>query len=326
MGAPPIELTDAQRTELFRWMKLTRTLDDRVMALWKQGRGIGGTFSGKGHEAIAVGAGYALEPADVVAPMHRDLGCYLVRGLTARRIMANQLGRLGGVTDGRDANLHGLGDLDLGIIGFVSHLPQSMSTAVGAAMAFSYRGEDRVALTFVGDGSSSTGLFHEALNLAAVQRAPFVVVVENNQYAYSTPLHQQMAIEDIAERGDAHGVQSTIVDGNDVEAVYAATRRAVTRARAGGGPALIEAKTMRMLGHAIHDGAEYVPADLLEEWAQRDPVDAYERRLRAVGMLDDEAVAAIEAECAALVDDAVTFAEESAFPDPSTVAEGVYAP
>ena len=326
VGAPPIELTDAQRIELFTWMKLTRTLDDRVMALWKQGRGLGGTFSGKGHEAIAVGAGYALDSGDVVAPMHRDLGCYLVRGLTPRRIMANQLGRVTGVTGGRDANLHGLGDLDLGIIGFVSHLPQSMSTAVGAAMAFRYRDEDRVALTFVGDGSSSTGLFHEALNLAAVQRAPFVVVVENNQYAYSTPLHQQMAIEDIAERGDAHGVQSTIVDGNDVEAVYEATRRAVTRARAGAGPALIEAKTMRMLGHAIHDGAEYVPADLLEEWAKRDPVAAYERRLRDAGVLDDETVAAIAADCTARVDDAVAYAEESDFPDPSTVADGVYAP
>ncbi len=258
--------------------------------------------------------------------MHRDLGCYLVRGLTPRRIVANQLGRVTGVTGGRDANLHGLGDLELGIIGFVSHLPQSMSTAVGAAMAFTYRGEARVAMTFVGDGSSSTGLFHEALNLAAVQRAPFVVMVENNQYAYSTPLSQQMLVEDIAERGDAHGVPATIVDGNDVEAVFTAARRAVERARAGDGPSLIECKTMRMLGHAIHDGAEYVPRDLLEAWERRDPIALHEQALRRAGVLDDDTVARIESDCAARVDDAIAFAESSDFPDPDTVGEGVYAP
>ena len=323
---PAAVLSDKDLLEVYEWMKLTRVLDERILTLWKQGRGVGGTFSGRGHEAIAVGAGYALDPDDVVAPMHRDLGCYLLRGMTARRILANQLGRATGVSGGRDANLHGMGDLSLGIIGFISHLPQSIGPAVGAAMAFSYRDEPRVAMTFVGDGSSSAGVFHEALNLAAVRRAPFVVIVENNQYAYSTPLYQQMAVADIAERGEGHGVPSTIVDGNDVEAVYSATKTAVDRARNGGGPSLIECKTMRMLGHAIHDGAEYVPRELLEEWEARDPVTALEKVLTDRRIADPPDLAEIENRCRVVVDDAVEFAETSDWPDPGSVEDGVFAP
>lgn len=321
-GAP--SLSPAERLEIYRWLRLTRTLDNQVMTLWKQGRGMGGTFSGKGHEAIAVGATFGLRDDDVVAPMHRDLGSYLVRGLTPRRIMANQLGRATGVTRGRDANLHGLGDLSLGLIGFISHLPQSMGVAVGAAMAFTHRGEDRVALTFVGDGSSNTGLFHESLNLAAVSRAPFICIVENNQYAYSTPVAQQMLIDDIADRGPAHGVPSTVIDGNDVEAVHDEVRRAVKRARSGDGPTLIEAKTMRMLGHAIHDGAEYVPERLLAEWAERDPIVRYREKLRTDGVAEADLVA-IDTDCKAIVADAVEFAEESPLPDPADVTDGVFA-
>ncbi len=307
-------------------MRLTRTLDDQIISLWKQGRGLGGTFSQRGHEAISVGAGFALDPDDVVAPMHRDMGCYLVRGMTPARLLASQLGRATGVNGGRDANLHGCGDLNLNIIGFVSHLPQSMPVALGSAMAFQYREEPRVAMTFVGDGSSNTGLFHETLNLAAVHNAPLVVIVENNQYAYSTPLHQQMAIEDISARGAAQGVPSQIIDGNDVEAVYEAARGAVERARSGGGPSLIEAKTMRMHGHAIHDGAEYVPDELLATWRKLDPLERFEKTLRRSGVCDDRALEAVTARCRAEVAAGVRFAEESDWPDPRTVAQGVYAP
>ena len=319
-------LTDESRLEMHHWMRLTRTLDDRLVTLWKQGRGLGATFNQRGHEAISVGAGTALQPEDVVAPMHRDLGCYLLRGLSPRRVMANQLGRVTGVTRGRDANLHGCGDLSLNIIGFISHLPQSMPVALGAAMSFIYRREPRVAMTFAGDGSSCAGVFHETLNLAAVHRAPFVVIVENNQYAYSTPLDQQMAIEHIAERGAAHGVRSRTVDGNDVEAVHEATSEAIDRARKGGGPTLIEAKTMRMLGHAIHDGAEYVPKELLEEWAARDPIARFEARLLARRVIDRAYLEEEAERCKAIVSDAVRFAESSDWPDPATVNSGVYAP
>jgi len=319
------ELTRHERVELYRWMRLTREFDDRMVAMWKQGRGVGGPFSGKGHEAIGVGAAMALRPTDVVAPMHRDLGCYLVRGLTPERIFRNLLGRHGGVTDGRDANLHGLGDLDLGIIGFISHLPTSMPVALGAAMSFQYRSEPRAALTFTGDGASSTGAWHETLNMAAVYKAPLVVVVENNQYAYSTPLDQQMAIDDIADRAAGYGIPGVVVDGNDVELVHGVVHVALERARRGDGPTLIEAKTMRMLGHAIHDGAEYVPVELLEAWEKRDPIARYSRRLTEEGVTTEE-LDEIDAIVAAQIDNAIATAEAAPWPDPDEVADGVYAP
>jgi pyruvate dehydrogenase E1 component alpha subunit len=320
------ELTAEQKLEIYYWMRLTRTFDDAMVAYWKQGRGVGGVFSQRGHEAISVGSGYALAPEDVVAPMHRDLGCHLLRGLTPRRIFASLLGRTTGVSGGRDVNLHGVGDLSLNLIGFISHLPHSLPVTVGVAMSFVYRSERRVALTYVGDGSSSEGLFHESLNLASIHQAPFVLIVENNQYAYSTPLHQQMRVPDIATRAVSYDIPAVIIDGNDVEEVYAATKQAVERAREGGGPSLIECKTMRMLGHAIHDGAEYVPRDLLEEWEARNPVELFERKLLAQGIADEVEIDEIKQRCHAEVADAIEFAEQSPLPDPATVAEGVYAP
>jgi len=318
-------LSPTQRLELYYWMRLTRTFDERVLAYWKQGRGVGGMFSQRGHEAVSVGAAFALGLDDMVAPMHRDLGCNLVRGITARRIYASVLGRATGVSAGRDANLHGMGDLDYGIVGFISHLPQSMPVALGMAMSFRYREEPRVALTFTGDGASSAGLFHEVLNMASVYEAPLVVIVENNQYAYSTPLEQQMKTFDIAKRADSYDMPGAIVDGNDVEAMYDVTNEAIERARTGGGPTLIEAKTMRMLGHAIHDGAEYVPAALLAEWEARDPVKLFETKLVSENVTDQVELDEIGQRCEAEIEDAIAFAEASPWPDPETVLEGVYA-
>lgn len=318
-------LAGKQKLELYYWMRLTRTLDERMVALWKQSRGVGGTFSQRGHEAISVGAGYALGPHDVVAPMHRDLGTFLLRGITPRRVFASLLGRATGVSGGRDVNIHGMGDLSLGIFGFISHLPHSLPVGLGAAMSFRYRGEPRVAISFTGDGASSAGLFHETLNLAAVYNAPWVCIVENNQYAYSTPVADQMKVIDIARRADAYGIPGAIVDGNDVEAVYAVVKEALERARGGGGPSLIEVKTMRMLGHAIHDGAEYVPAGLLAEWEARDPIVRFETRLLAERVTDEAELNEIGQRCAVEVEDAIAYAEASPWPDPDTVAQGVYA-
>ena len=318
-------LTAEQKLELYYWMALTRIFDENMVALWKQGRGLGGTFSQRGHEAISVGAGYALSPVDVVAPMHRDLGTYLLRGMTPQRIFGNLLGRANGVSGGRDANLHGMGDLDLSVIGFISHLAHSLPVSLGVAMSFVYRSESRVALTFTGDGSSSAGLFHETLNMAAVWNAPLVVIVENNQYAYSTPLDQQMKSPDIAPRAAAYAMEGVFVDGNDVEAVYAVTHAAVEKARRGAGPTLIEAKTMRMLGHAIHDGADYVPADLLAAWEERDPLALYRQKLLASGVADAVELDEITQRATVEVVAAIEFAEASPLPDPSSVAYGVYA-
>ncbi|MBX3001901.1 MAG: thiamine pyrophosphate-dependent dehydrogenase E1 component subunit alpha [Caldilineaceae bacterium] len=320
------DLTRDQLLELYYWMALTRTFDERMLAYWKQGRGVGGTYSQRGHEAISVGAGYALGPDDIVAPMHRDLGTYLLRGLTPRRIFASLLGKETSVNRGRDSNLHGLGDLDLGIVGFISHLPLSLPVTVGVAMSFKLRKEARVALTFTGDGSSSAGVWYESLNLAALYNAPVVVVVENNQYAYSTPVAAQTRAEHIADRAIGFGMLGVIVDGNDVETVYAVVKEAVDRARAGGGPTLIEAKTMRMRGHAIHDGAEYVPADLLAAWEARDPVAQFQDRLLHDGVADETELDEIRQRTQIEVEDAIQYAEQSPLPDPNTITDGIYAP
>lgn len=312
------------RLEAYRWMVLTRAFDDHMLAAWRSGRGVGGTFSGRGHEAISVGAGLALGPGDVVAPMHRDLGTYLVRGLTPERIFGNLLGRATGVTGGRDANLHGMGDLGLGIIGFVSHLPQAVPTSLGVAMAFRYRDEARAALTFVGDGGSTSGPFWETVNMAALWKAPLVVVLENNQYAYSTPLGQQMANARFAEKIAPHGVAALRVDGNDVEAVHTAVATALDRARSGGGATVVEAETMRMLGHAVHDGAEYVPESLLAAWAERDPIDVLARRVVASGEADEDELRRLAGEARLAVRAAWDAAESAPLPEPATLENGVY--
>ena len=319
-------LTTEQKLEIFYWMVLTRTFDEGMVSLWKQGRGLGGTFSERGHEAVSVGSAYALAPEDIIAPMHRDIGAYFLRGLTPRRVFGNLLGKATGVTGGRDANIHGMGDLSLGIVGYISHIPMSMPIALGVAMSLKLRKEARVAMTYVGDGGSTAGLWHETLNMAGLYNAPYVLIVENNQYAYSTHVSQQMPIEDIADRAAGYNIPSEIVDGNDVEAVYQATCVAVERARKGGGPSLIEAKTMRMMGHAIHDGAEYVPRELLAEWEKKDPVARYQAKLLAEKVTDSDELNEIRQRAAVEIEDAIEFAEASPLPDPETVMDGIYAP
>ena len=317
-------MTVSQKLDLYYWMQLARTFDERMLAYWKQGRGVGGTFSQRGHEAISVGAAYALGSGDVVSPMHRDLGAFLVRGVTPREAFASLLGRETGPTRGRDANFHGMSHLERGIIGFISHLPHSLPVALGVAMSFRYRAEPRVAMAFTGDGATNAGLYHEVLNMAGLYSAPLVIIVENNQYAYSTPCREASKVDSIARHAAGYGLRTTTVDGNDVEAVHAVASAAVQRARAGDGPSLIEAHTLRMLGHAVHDGAEYVPRELLAEWEARDPVLAYRRTLAAAG-ISPEQLGEIDRRCREEVEDAVAFAEASPWPDPSTVTHGVYA-
>jgi pyruvate dehydrogenase E1 component alpha subunit len=218
-----------------------------------------------------------------------------------------------------------MGDLSRGIIGFISHLPQSLPTTLGAAMAFRHRREPRVALTFVGDGGTTSGAFHETLNMAALYEAPFVVVIENNQYAYSTPLHQQTAVTDLAAKARSHGVRSTTVDGNDIEIVHAATVEAIEHARAGEGPSAIEAVTMRMLGHAIHDGAEYVPPELLAEWERRDPLLLFGRRLIERGEATPAELDQVDQDSRERALQAIAAAEAAPWPNPAGLTSGVYA-
>jgi pyruvate dehydrogenase E1 component alpha subunit len=298
-----------------------RLLEERAMSLYRQGRVPGSFYDGFGQEAVSAGAAFAMAAEDRLCILHRDLAAHVVRGVEPERILAQYMGRATGVTRGRDGNVH-FGDKDRGCVGMVSMLPDMMLVATGMAMAFKLRGEARAALTFFGDGSTSRGDFHEALNWAAVQRLPVVFVLENNQYAYSTPTALQYAVDPV-ERARAYGMAGVSVDGNDVEAVFEAVRVARERAVGGGGPTLVEAVTMRMHGHAAHDDMRYVPAELLERWRERDPVDLQAARLRALPEPVD--VEALRAEVQAEVDAATEKALAAPMPDPATALEGLFA-
>jgi len=310
--------------EMLYYMRLQRAVEDRGIKLYYQGRIPGAYFTGFGHEATIVGAAYALGPEDLLAPMHRDLAAYIMRGITVGRVFAQFLDREGGPTRGRDGNVH-MGDPRLGIFPFISHMAASVPVAAGMALACRQRGEARVVLTYFGDGATSTGAWHEGVNFAAVFRLPLVLVLENNQYAYSTPLDRQTAAAALVDKAPGYGISGVAVDGNDVLAVYAAARTAVARARDGGGPTLIECRTMRMRGHSEADTFAYVPKEVLAEWAERDPIAAFERRLAAQGVLSPQADAAMRARITREVDEGLEWAEASPEPSPASVADGVFA-
>jgi len=315
----PARLLPADRVELLRRMLLMRAIEARALALYKQGRVPGSFYDGFGQEAVSVGAAFAMGPRDRLCPLHRDLGAHLVRGVEPARILAQYLGRATGVTGGRDGNVH-FGDPAVGVMGMVSMLPDMMCVATGMAMAFKLRGEARVALTWCGDGATSRGDFHEAMNWAGVQRLPVVFVLENNQFAYSTPLAKQFAVDPV-ERAAVYGFPGVTVDGNDAEAVFEAVRVARERARAGEGPTLVEAVTMRMHGHAAHDDMRYVPPELLAAWSERDPIERQERRVAALG----EDVEALRASVDEEVEAAAAEALAAPMPDPADATRGVFA-
>jgi TPP-dependent pyruvate/acetoin dehydrogenase alpha subunit len=315
-----MQLAADDLVRLYYYMLLMRAIEERAWDLSNQGRMVGRLYTGRGQEAVSVGSTYALEPNDVVAPLYRDMGAHLVRGVKPGEIFAQYMGKRTSSNRGKDSGLH-IGDLERGIIGMISILPDSLSVTVGAALAFKIRNEPRVALTFFGEGATSTGGFHEGMNMAAVLSAPAVFICENNQWALSTPAYKEFAIDDIAERAAGYGMPGVIVDGNAVLDVYRATRTAVDHARSGGGPTLIEAKTMRMQGHSAIDPAHYVPREQLEAWAARDPIDRFRCELREQGVLDDATVEEIESRVRCAVDDGVAWAE--AQPDPQ--ADDVYA-
>lgn len=318
------EIKRADLLQMYYFLRLTRILEDRITALYRQGRIVGGVYTSNGMEAIPVGYASALERDDIIAPFHRDMGAFLIRGITPGEVIAQYLGKRTGPTKGKDANVH-IGDLKRGIIGFVSHLADNLPVATGAALAFRIRGETRVVVTNTGDGGTSRGDFHEALNFASVRKLPVVFFCNNNQYAYSTPLNVQMAIRDVADRAKAYAMPSEIVDGNDVAAVYLAAKRAIQRARAGEGPTFIECKTMRMHGHSEHDSAKYVPRELLEEWKKKDPILKAEQMLTQLGYADEVAFREVEERVKKEVEAGVEFAERSPLPEGKETLEGVFA-
>jgi len=321
------EAPDARLARQFHYhMRLMREVEDRIeRRLYRLGKIVGGVYVGRGQEAICVGAGLAAEPDDVLFPSHRDMALFFIRGVDPRQVFAQYLGRVGGLTRGKDGNMH-MGDMRLRIVAIISSIGAALPVAAGAALALKYQGSRNVALVFFGDGATSRGDWHEGVNLAAVQRLPLVLVCNNNQYAYSTPLEKQMACAHVADRGPAYGIPSEIVDGNDVFAVYAATRRAAEHARAGLGPYLIECQTFRMTGHAAHDPADYVPPHLFEEWAERDPLRGLERRMLAAGWAGEAELERVSASIRQEADAAIEWAEQSPYPDPSELLAGVFEP
>ncbi len=313
------QLTVEDRRELLRYMLLMRATEERALGLYRQGKVPGSHYDGRGQEAVSVGSAFALSPRDRACILHRDLGAHLIRGVTPGRVLAQMMGRVGGVTNGRDGNMH-FGDPGLGCVGMVSMLPDMAPVACGLALAFQMRREPRVAMTWFGDGSTANGQWHEAMNVAGVRRLPIVFILENNQYAYSTPNELEFAVDPV-ERAATYGFAGVKVDGNDVEAVFQAAAEACDRARVGGGPTLIQAETMRMHGHGAHDDMSYVPPELFEHWAARDPIETFEKRLGEEGLETESLHKAV----AETLERETEWALACPMPDPATAAEGVFA-
>lgn len=318
------ELTRRQYLDLYYFMRLNRAVEDMMVKLFRQNKIVGGLYSSLGQEAISVGTAYALEKKDWLAPMIRNIGALLVKGVKPRDIFMQHMAKYDSPTKGKDGTSH-FGDLDdLHIVSPISMLGDLIPVMTGVAMAGRYLGQKIVTMTWIGDGGSSTGVFHEGLNFAAAQKAPFVLILENNLWAYSTPVRKQVPLENLADRAKAYGIDSYIVDGNDVVAVYSTAKEAVERARAGEGPILIEAKSFRRQGHAQHDAAEYVPKEMREYWEARDPLDLYEKFLASEKLLDAKGKKEIEEKISTLLAAERDFAENSPMPPPEFAETGVY--
>jgi TPP-dependent pyruvate/acetoin dehydrogenase alpha subunit len=309
---------------VYRNMVMSRGIEERGHILYRQGKIPGSFYTGRGNEGAAVGVATAMGPDDVGTPLHRDMGVHVVRGVEPWRIFAQFMGRADGPTKGRDGNVH-MADSKLGLIAMVSHLPAMLPVAVGCALAFRIREEKRVAVGWFGEGASARGDTHESMTLAGVRKLPMVFICDNNQWAYSTPTHLEFATQHVADRAEAYGFDGIVVDGTDVLAVYREAKRAIEKAREGGGPTLIECVTLRMEGHAVHDDAFYVPKELFEKWAENDPIERFRTWLRTNADMSDEEEDEITGEVKKTLNDALKRAEESPMPDPATLLEGVYA-
>ena len=315
---------DAERMlELYRWLQLTRLVEERLVNLYRQTKVVGGVFRSLGQEATAVGTAYALSPQDFIAPLIRDLGAVLVKGIRPREIFAQYMAKAWGPSEGRDLNIH-FGDMSRGFIGPISHLGDMIPVMTGIVLAARMQKKDAVAVAYIGDGGMSTGAFHEGLNFAAVQKLPLIIVAEHNQYAYSTPTSKQTAVANLADKAAGYGIPGYVVDGNDVLACYEVMRRSAEFARGGGGSVLIEAKTYRRKGHAEHDDQRYIPEGEIEHWEKRDPVDRYQRHLLSNGVATQEKLDEITADVRREIEEDSAWAESAPMPAPEKAALNVF--
>jgi TPP-dependent pyruvate/acetoin dehydrogenase alpha subunit len=326
--ALPSNLQREQLLEIYYYLRLTRVVEQVLTSLYRQNRVIGGLYCSLGQEATAVGSAFALRrrtdgSGDVIAPAIRNLGSLFVMGVRPVDVLRQYMAKGDSPTRGREQNVH-FTDYGRGFIGPISHLGTMIEVLAGVALSFRLRREPRVALGWIGDGGSSTGAFHEGFNFAAVQRAPLVVIIENNGYAYSTPVARQTAAESFVARAAAYGVYGESCDGNDVFAVLQLTRRAVEQARAGRGAALLEVMTYRRKGHAEHDSQHYLPPGELEAWEARDPIDRFVKRTLTEGWLEQSELAAVDARVNGEVDEAREAAEASPLPPAEQALAEVY--
>src|SRR6476659_7549683 len=317
-------LKPPQLLELYRYLKLTRLVEERLVNLYRQTKVVGGVFRSLGQEATAVGSAYALQPEDFITPLIRDLGAVLVKGIRPRDIFAQYMAKAWGPSGGKDLNIH-FGDMQKGFIGPISHLGDMIPVMTGILLGARMQQKNFVAIAYIGDGGMSTGAFHEGLNFAAVQRLPLIVVAEHNHYAYSTPTSLQTAVRDLAEKAAGYGIPAHIVDGNDVVACYEVTKHAADYARRGGGAVLIESKTYRRKGHAEHDDQRYVAAGEIEWWEKNnDPVDRFERYLLECKVAKKKELEEIVADVSRLIDEDCAWAESSPMPEAEVAAYNVF--
>ncbi len=316
-------LTRDEHRTLHYFMVLTRTLEERMGILFRQNKIVGGLYRSTGQEGGAVGCAYALKETDWLGPMIRDMGASLVRGWEPYDVLSQFMARGDSPTLGRDGNLH-FGSLAKRQPACISHLGTLLPVMAGVALAARMRGEDTVCMTMVGDGTTSTGVFHEGMNFLSVQKLPVVVVGQDNKWAYSTPSNAQYAIEKLEDRALAYNMKTMSADGNDVEEVLLKSREAIQYARNGGGPVFLVLDTMRMCGHAEHDDARYVPPEEFARWKALDPIDRHRGKMLDFGLFNHMEVEEIVKEAQAAVEEATERALAAPDADPSTVGKWVY--
>jgi TPP-dependent pyruvate/acetoin dehydrogenase alpha subunit len=320
-----MSLETDQYIDLLYYMKLTRRLEEHLVVLYKEGKIHGGLYSSLGQEAISVGTTYALGSDDVVAPVIRNIASILIKGYTPKDMFCQYLARVDGPTKGKDTTLH-FGEISRGIVAPISILGPLIPIMAGVALAGKMKKKPVVTLTYIGDGGASTGDFHEGMNFASVHHLPFICVIENNLYAYSTPVTKQANLRDLADRAKGYGIIGEVVDGNDVIAVYEATRHARELCLEGKGPVILECKTFRVKGHAEHDDPrKYVPPEIFEEWKKKDPIDSYVQYLLSNKMIQSNEIAAMDKR----IEDELVVARDEAlrspFPPAADVSRGIYA-
>ena len=325
--APPIReskyLKKEQALEIYRYMLLNRQMEATLEKLYKQGKVVGGVYFGLGQEGCSVASAYALGKDDWIAPMIRNQGAFLVRGFHSRDVMMQYMAKAAGPTHGRDAGSH-FGSIAKHVQAPISTLGDSIPVMAGTALGAKLQGRNIACLTWIGDGGQSTGVTYEGLNFAAVQKVGLIVIVESNMWGYSTPTEWQVAVKDLADRSIAYGIPGVIIDGTDPCQVYDATYEAVQRAHRGEGPALIEAKMMRMKGHAIHDAAQYVPKELFAYWQKRDCIARFEKFLQAKKWATEAELDKIKKSVEQQIDADREAAEASPMPNGPDAAKGVW--